>query len=68
MLWRSVRYFQAYATAKEGTLTVLEPSAIYPINWHAEQSEACKSRNETGEPWSPLRSPLVQVHTCIVTM
>ena len=48
MLWRSVRLFQAYATEKEGTLTILEPSAIYPINWRAEKNDACKSNNETG--------------------
>lgn len=48
MLWRSVRYFQAYATAKDGTLTILEPSAIYPINWREPRNEACDSHNETG--------------------
>ena len=48
MLWRTVRYFQAYASAKDGTLTILEPTAIYPINWRAERNEACKTNNETG--------------------
>ena len=48
MLWRTVRYFQAYASAKDGTLTILEPKAIYPINWREERNDACKTNNETG--------------------
>ena len=54
MLWRTVRYFQAYATATDGTLTILEPTAIYPINWRAERNEECKTNNETGMRGSPV--------------
>lgn len=56
MLWRSVRYFQTYATAKEGTLTVLEPKAIYPLNWKGERPAACQTNNETG--WWPFTALL----------
>lgn len=41
MLWRSVRYFQNYADAKDGTLTVLEPGAVYPLSWNAPYPDVC---------------------------
>lgn len=42
MLWRSVRYFQTYADPKDGSLTILEPKVVYPINWNAPYPDVCK--------------------------
>jgi len=43
MLWRSVRYFQNYGDPKkDGTLTILEPKIVYPINWNAPYPVSCK--------------------------